>query len=171
MTAVTTVAAGTWLLRTATAEFCARDLLRKPVRGTLPVRSGEMRVGADGRVTGATAELDLAGVSTGHPKRDRDLRGRRFFDVEVDPLLRFTGGPAQHEDGRWVLPGTLRLKGIECPVELAVELIAASADVVSVRATTTLDRRDAGIRVPRLLVGPRVEVTVTAELVPARSER
>lgn len=171
MTAATTVAAGTWFLRTATAQFCARDLLRKPVRGTLPVRSGQVRVGADGRVTGATAELDLAGVSTGHPKRDRDLRGRRFFDVEADPALRFTGGPARHEDGRWILPGTLRLKEIDCPVELAVEVLAAGADALSVRATTALDRWDAGIRVPRLLLGRRVEITVTAQLVPDRSDR
>lgn len=166
MSAPTVVTApGTWTLQSATAEFLARDVLRKQVRGTLPVRTAQVEVDGDGRVSGVTAELDTSGVTTGHPKRDRDLRGRTFFDVDGHPVLRFVGGPAhQGPDGRWTLPGHLQLKGASCPVELDVELLAATSELVRVRATASLDRRAAGICVPRLLVGTQVQIRITAEL-------
>lgn len=158
------LAAGVWVLDPSTtrAEFRARDVLRKTVVGTLPVLSGQVRVDTRGRPVEVTAELDLAGVSTGIGRRDTDLRGRHFLDVATSPVLRFRGEPAESDPQGWRLDGVLTLKGVACPVQVHVVKTAPHR----VRATTSLDRRSLGIRVPRLLVAHRVEVTVDAGLTP-----
>jgi polyisoprenoid-binding protein YceI len=48
--------------------------LGKRVAGTIPVTSAEVDVAEDGTVRGASAELDIAAIDTGHTRRDRDLR-------------------------------------------------------------------------------------------------
>jgi len=161
------LAAGTWTVDTAssTAQFRARDVLRKTVVGTLPVLSGSVQVSADGEPVQVAAELDLAGVETGNARRDRDLRGHRFFHVERGATLHATAGPARPDgEGRWVLTGELVLHTVRCPVELTAELVSLAGDRAVVRATTSLDRRDVGIDVPQLLVGRRVDVVVDAVL-------
>ena len=156
--------AGRWTAgpTTLTATFQARDVLHRTVTGTLPVRSAMVEVGPDGRPERVRAELDLAGVDTGSTRRDHDLRGKRFFDVERAGVLLFAAGPATATPAGWTLPGELDLHGIRCPVVLEVHRTGPT----SVRATAQLDRRDLGIRVPRLMVGSVVTVTVDADLVP-----
>ena len=161
------LASGTWTVDTAssTAEFRARDVLRKTVVGTLPVLSGSVQVSPAGEPVQVAAALDLAGVETGNARRDSDLRGRRFFHVERGATLCVTAGPARRDgDGRWLLSGELVLHEVRCPVELTAELVSLAGDRAVVRATTSLDRRDAGIDVPQLLVGRQVDVIVDAVL-------
>ena len=153
---------------TATASFQARDVLHRTVTGTLPVRSAVVEVGPDGRLERVQAELELAGVDTGSTRRDHDLQGKRFLHVELGGVLLFTADSATATatatataDG-WTLPGELDLHGARCPVVLRVQRTGPS----SVRATATLHRQDLGIRVPRLIVGSLVTVTVDAELAP-----
>jgi polyisoprenoid-binding protein YceI len=149
----------------STAQFRARDVLRKTVVGTVPVLSGSVQVTADGEPVQVAAELDLAGVETGNARRDRDLRGHRFFHVERGATLHVTAGLARPDgEGRWVLTGELVLHTVRCPVELTAELVSLAGDRAVVRATTSLDRRDVGIDVPQLMVGRRVDVVVDAVL-------
>ena len=162
------LAAGTWSVDAvaSSAQFQARDVLHKPVIGTLPLLSAGVEVSPDGVPQRVWAELDLAGVSTGNPRRDRDLRGHRFFDVERDAVLRFTAGAARPDgDQRWLLTGELALNGVRCALEVDVEVVEVAGARGRVRATATLDRRDVGITVPRLLVGRDVSVVVDAVLV------
>ena len=147
---------------TATASFQARDVLHRTVTGTLPVRFAVVEVGPDGRPERVRAELELAGVDTGSKRRDHDLRGKRFFHVESGGVLLFTAASATATADGWTLPGELDLHGARCPVVLQVQRTGPS----SVRATAKLDRQDLGIRVPRLIVGSFVMVTVDAELAP-----
>lgn len=155
---------GRWTVDTtsARATFSARDLLHRPVSGTLDVTSGSVDV-SDGVPVRAEARLDLGSVDTGSARRDRDLRGPRFFDVAASPVLAFAGGPARSAPEGWHLPGVLTLRGTSCALVLTVEVDDAE-DGPRVRASTTLDRRDLGIHVPRLLVGTAVHLTVTALL-------
>ncbi len=146
------------------AAFRVRDVLHRPVTGTLEVTDGRVDV-VDGVPVRVEARLDLAGVDTGNARRDHDLRGRRFFDVDGSAVLAFSGGPARAVSGGWELPGTLVLRDVRCPVRLAVE-VDPHDDGVQVRATATLDRRELGIRVPRVLVGSQVHLTITAVLRP-----
>lgn len=157
---------GTWTVAPSTtrAMFQVRDVLHRWVYGTLAVTSGSVGVDAQGIPSSAYAEVDLASVATGSERRDKDLRGRSFLDVQSSPRLVFSSGPATAAGpNRWTLPGRLAMKGMECPVLLQVQVTTTSSGA-RVRATTTLDRRQLGISAPRLLVGSEVVVTVEADL-------
>ena len=58
------VAAGHWTIVPAesTARFRVRDKLVGRATGTIPVRSGSVVLGADGRVDSARMELEVAGI-------------------------------------------------------------------------------------------------------------
>ena len=165
--------AGRWSVLPSATQACfrVRDVLHRPVTGRLDVVRGHVDVDGAGVPVAVVAELDLASVDTGHLRRDRDLRGRRFFDVERSALLVFTAGTASAgPDGAWSLPGALRWGGSSCPVDLDVEVVGdegpGGAGPRRVRATTVVDRMVLGLRAPRVLVGRQVQVTVEAELAP-----
>lgn len=161
----TGVIAGKWTADPSAteAQFRARDVLRRTVVGTLSVLSASVEVSADGTPMHVAAVLDLASVATGSTRRDADLRGPRFFDVQGDALLRMTAGPAQPGGShRWLLAGELTMKGTCCPLDITAELVDLDDGRAHVRATAVFDRRDAGITVPRLLVGRAVAIEVDA---------
>jgi polyisoprenoid-binding protein YceI len=160
--------AGTWTVDHAasSARFQARDVLRKQVVGTVPVLSAGVDVSPQGVPVRVWADLDLAGVDTGNTRRDRDLRGPRFFDVKQGGVLRFRATTARAEDsGRWQLAGELALRDARCSLSVEVEVVAESPHRTTVCATAALDRRAIGIDVPRLLVGRAVGIRVEAVLV------
>lgn len=168
------IATGTWSVDPAatSARFTARDVLRKPVEGILPVQSGGVEVSPEGVPLHIWADLDLGGVDTGNARRDRDLRGPRFFDVERRSVLRFSATPDRGDrDGHGLLTGELALGDVRCTLPVQVEVTDLTDARVRVRASAVLDRRDLGINVPRLLVGRAVTVAVDAELeAPAAGE-
>ena len=56
--------------------------------GTIPVVTADVTVDADGLPRG-TATLDVSALDTGNARRDKDLRGARFFDTATFPLVDF----------------------------------------------------------------------------------
>lgn len=160
---------GSWTVDTAasTAGFVAREKFGQTVAGTIPIRSGTVAV-VDGHVVGVDAELSLAGIDTGHRRRDKDLRGKHFFHTDLRPTMRFAAGVAEPTDGGWVLPGVLHVNGRQCAVRLQVRLDATAADpqdgVARVFASATIDRRDAGIKVPSLLIRRPIAIELCATL-------
>lgn len=158
---------GTWAVDPAAscARFVARDVLRKRVVGTLPVQAASVEVSAEGVPVRVSADLDLDGVDTGNARRDRDLRGPRFFAVQKGGVLRFVATAARPDSaGRWFLDGELVLRDVRCPLPVQVEITDVSGEHVAVRATASLDRREIGIHVPRLLVGRSITIAVEAVL-------
>lgn len=168
MSAVATeLAAGTWTVdpTSTRTQFQVRDVLHRTVVGTLSLRSATVEVSADGVPLQVRADLDLRSVATGNARRDADLRGPRFFDVERNAVLQLSAGPARPDGpARWLLAGELGLKDSSCPLDVAVQLVDLADGRARVRATATLDRRAAGITVPALLVGRHVAVQVDAVL-------
>lgn len=161
------LATGTWVADASAtrARFRARDVLRRTVVGSLPVWSAVVEVSADGVPLSVRAVLDLAGVATGSARRDTDLRGPRFFDVERDALLVVTADRARPAGpGLWRWSGTVAMRGASCPLDIVTELAGFAGGCATVRAIATLDRRDVGITVPRLLVGRTVGIEVDAVL-------
>ena len=150
----------------STAAFVVGNLGVRQVRGTVPVLSGTVVTEPGGRVAGLRAVIDATGVDTGNARRDRDLRGQRLLGVERTPTWSFVSqGVAQDGEG-WRVTGVLTVRR-PCSVVLAVEDTAPLADGgLRVRATTSLDRRDAGVRAPRVLVGRRVQVELDVVLRP-----
>ena len=165
MTAVG-AAATTWQVDAtrSTAAFLVGNFGVRRVRGTVPVVSGTTTTEADGRVAGLRAVVDATGVDTGNARRDRDLRGPSLLGVERTPTWSFVSDGVQRDGEGWRVTGVLTVRR-PCPVVLSVGPPEVLADGgLRVRATTSLDRRDAGVQAPRVLVGRRVEVELDVVL-------
>jgi polyisoprenoid-binding protein YceI len=69
--------------------------------------------------TSATVLIDPASIDTGSEFRDKDLKSARFFDVEKHPLAVFqTQRIERTGPDRYVVHGTLEIKGVKRPVDL-----------------------------------------------------
>jgi len=166
MTMMTSVAAGTWTVDLAQtrAAFTARHFFGQPVHGTITVTAATMEVGPDGHPQRFHATLDPASISTGHARRDADLRGKRFLAVAAHPLMEVTADRIAATAGGWCADAVLRARGREAPLRIDATL-EGSATVPRLRlsASARLDLRDVGIRVPGFLVRRFVDVSVSAQ--------
>ena len=157
---------GTWTLDPArsTASFVVRSLAGK-VTGTIPIVSATVQVKADGSVGAISAVLDPAGFSTGHAKRDADVRGAKFLDADSYPALTYSAaGAASTEDG-WTVEGSLVVKGVTAPVTLTADLASLDGEVATVRATGVVDRRAAGLtKMPNLMIARTLAITLDVTL-------
>jgi polyisoprenoid-binding protein YceI len=99
------------------------------------------------------------------------LRGDKFFWVEKYPTIRFVGralvlsGPT-----RGTVSGELTARGITRPAKLAVTFdadpLVMPGKPVSFTGTTTIDRREFGMKSYQLIVGNTVDITLRARMVP-----
>lgn len=171
---------GTWTVDAAhtLVEFSVRHMTVARVTGRFAAVTGEVKV-PDGDPLSATvsASIDVASVSSGHPKRDELIRSADFLDAENFPVITFASEPAADADGQWRIPGVLTIKGISQPVTLQ----AAFGGVISHRgatragfsATTTINRKDFGVSFGAVLdsggaiVSDTVTISLEAELVRA----
>jgi polyisoprenoid-binding protein YceI len=153
---------GTWTLdpQRSTASFTVRSLAGM-VTGTIPLTSASVQVAADGAVDGVSAVLDPAGFSTGNPKRDTDVRGAKFLDTACYPALTFSATKVVTGAAGWTINGTLMVKGTATPVALTTQSVDVTGDLASVRATTVLDRREAGLtKMPNLMIARTLTITL-----------
>ena len=166
MNTLTSVAPGLWTVDPAATRvtFTARHLAGPAVPGTIAVLRGTAEVGADGRVQRLYATLDPASVDTGHPRRDADLRGRRFLAVDDYTRLEVVADQVTATPGGWSAAATVCARGHEAPLHVDAALAGATATELRVTATASLDLRAVGIRVPGFLVRRRVDLSVTARL-------
>jgi len=167
MTTMTSVGAGIWtadLTRTR-AAFAARHLFGQTVHGTIAVTGGTLDVGPDGQPRRFQATLDPASIDTGNARRDADLRGRRFLDAATYPLMEAGVDGIEVAAGGWRADAVLRVGRHEAPlrIEATLDILPTEARLL-VSGTARLDLRDAGIRVPGLLVRRFVDVSFSAQL-------
>ncbi|GAA5016994.1 hypothetical protein GCM10023258_03040 [Terrabacter aeriphilus] len=162
------VPAGTWVVDPArsTAGFAVRDKLVTTVHGTFAIASGTVITGSDGQVVSAVVTLDVAGVSTGNGRRDRDLLKPRFLDAGSHPTIVVEAGSTATRATGWRVEATLSARGASAPLVLEVVPTSVEERAVRVRATGRLDRTGLGLAVPTFVVGRHVEVEV--DLVAAR---
>jgi len=172
---------GTWTIDAAhtLVEFSVRHMTVARVTGRFAAVSGEVKV-PDGDPLAATVSvsIDVAGVASGHPKRDELIRSADFLDAEHFPVITFTSEPASlGADGQWRIPGMLTIKDISQPVTLH----ATFGGVISHRgatragfsATTTINRKDFGVSFGAVLdsggaiVSDAVTISLEVELVHA----
>ena len=167
MTTMTPVGAGIWtadLTRTR-AAFTARHLFGQTVQGTIAVTGGTLDVDPDGQPCRFRASLDPASIDTGNARRDADLRGRRFLGTETYPLMEAAADRVDVAAGGWRADAVLRVRQCEAPLRIAAELDILPTGVrLLVSGTARLDLRDAGIRVPGLLVRRFVDLSFSAQL-------
>ena len=166
MTTTTRLAAGTWTVDVARsrAGFVARGLGR-PTEGHIPLTGATVEVDADGHPVRLTARLDPAGVDTGSRRRDADLRGKRFLNVEAHPLMEVVADRIERTADGWRADATLRVAGAETPLTVHGALAGpVNGTRLRVTGTARLDLRTVGIRVPGFMVGRWVTVSISAEL-------
>ena len=134
------------------------------VRGVVPSGGATVVVAESDRISTVHARLHLAGIDTANTKRDKDLRGRRLLDTEQFPDLTFNATGTRATGDGWLLTGTRAAHGTTIPVTLNATLtVGPTNGQFTVRATTRFDRRDLGIRAPRLMIGRDVLVQIDAQ--------
>ena len=99
------------------------------------------------------------------------LRSEKFFWVEKYPKIRFLGRSLDLESPtRGTVTGELTARGVTRPARLDVvfdgDPLALAGKPVSFTGTTTIDRRQFGMRSYQLIVGNKVDITLKARMVP-----
>ena len=99
------------------------------------------------------------------------LRGEKFFWVEKYPDIRFVGRSLKMASTtRGTVAGELTARGVTRPQTLAVTFdsdpLTRVGKPVSFTGTTTIDRREYGMKAYRLIVGNKVDITLKARMVP-----
>lgn len=99
------------------------------------------------------------------------LRGDKFFWVEKYPTIRFMGRSIKLSSAtRGVVSGELTARGVTKPATLSVTFdadpIARAGKPVSFTGTTTIDRRQFGMKSYQLIVGNKVDITLKARMLP-----
>jgi len=131
-----------------------------------------------GTLSNIDVTIQAAGIDTNVEARDKDLRSKRFFDVERFPALTFKStAPAALNGNKGRIQGILTMHGVEKEVILDAELLGKGKDPwgnlkYGFQATTTINRKDFGmtwnevLEAGGVMVGDEVEVTLNIEAAP-----
>ena len=126
-----------------------------------------------------SATIQAASVDTNVEVRDKDLRSKRFFDVERYPTLTFASSGVHDTSGnRGKLRGTLTMHGVSKEVVLDTEFLGKGKDPwgntrYGFHAEAKVNRKDFGmawnevVEAGGVLVGDEVEISLDVEAVPA----
>ncbi|MGY6552280.1 MAG: YceI family protein [Erythrobacter sp.] len=99
------------------------------------------------------------------------LRGEKFFWVEKYPDVRFVGRSLKlSSPTEGTVSGELTARGVTRKQVLEVTFdedpVAKRGQPVSFTGTTTIDRREYGMKAYQLIVGNKVDITLKARMVP-----
>ncbi len=126
----------------------------------------------------AEAKIDAASIYTGVEKRDADLRGPNYLDVQNYPFITFKSVRAEAVGlYRCLVHGGLTLHGVTRPVTLDVSFAGPSHfqdddrlyTTYGLRAKTRINREDFGMMTNMelgnggFMVGKNVYLTINAE--------
>lgn len=116
--------------------------------------------------------IDTASIDTGRPEFDAHLRSDDFFHVDEFPQGHFRSTEMEPRgDHRYDVHGELTLMGITRPVTLDVTLnridVNPVTDVhtIGLDATAEVDRSDFDLGLFTPMVGDRVEITISSEMI------
>ncbi|MEV4638790.1 YceI family protein [Actinoplanes sp. NPDC049548] len=154
---------GTYRIDTgrSTVRFTATHAFGlKPVDGTFAVRTGTVVVAADRDRSTASVELDAASFTTDDPRRDRDIRGRRFLAADAHPSIGFRSSGITRTASGVRLDGVLSVRGGSTPIGLTIVEVTPMVDGYRFRATASVDRVAAGVKAGRGIIGRQVAVVV-----------
>ncbi len=175
----TQIPAGTWSIDPSHSEvgFTARHLMSK-VRGLFESFEGTIVTGDN---PSATASIDLTSINTRDENRDGHLRSADFFDVANNGPMTFVSTKVEEGGKGLLVTGDLSIKGVTKPVTLDVEVLGTEPDPwggtrAGFEGTATISRKEWGVdfNVPmdggRLLVGDKIDITISAQAVLQQGE-
>jgi polyisoprenoid-binding protein YceI len=137
-----------------------------PVNATMALTGGTIAVAEDPERSTASAELDVASFTTDDPRRDRDVRGRRFLDAISHPEIGFRSTSCRRTAEGWQLAGVLAVRGGSWEVLLDLVSGEPDGDGYRIVASCVVDRVAAGVRAGRLVIGRLVHVSLDVHAVP-----
>ncbi len=162
----------------STVGFRVRHLF-STVSGRFNEFSGSFEYVADNpSASTVKVTIQAASVDTNVAARDKDLRSKRFFDVEKHPTLEFESDAITDVSGsKGKIKGRLTIHGVTREVVLDAEFLGKSKDPwgnehFGFHARTTISREDFGmtwnevIEAGGVLVGDEVEIILDISAVP-----
>src|ERR1700693_493618 len=165
----------TWKIDPAhsAAQFSVRHLGISTVRGEFKKVSGSANYDpADPARTSIEATIDATTVDTRVDKRDNDLRGPEFFDVQKYPTITFKSKRTESEGtGKLKIAGDLTIHGVTKEVVLDVDGPTPSIKDqkgnlhMGASATTKVNRKDFGESGAPTVAGDKVSITTDVELI------
>lgn len=118
-------------------------------------------------------EIQAASVKTGSGMKDREVKGRKFFDVEAHPTIRFvsTRVLAGPDPDRYLMDGDLTLRGVTKPVSVILSLEPEEDGHQRLFGDCEFNRREFGMvhNVPFNKVADKVGVKFEFDIVPGGS--
>lgn len=144
-------AVGSGTFRIVADRSTVNFAVKSPVgrfRAQVPVSVGELKVDADGRISGGTTTLDTAGMIApgsmlGH------LKGPKGFDVVHHPTAQFVVSDGTISAESMTLSGALTVRGTTHPVTLSGKITRSGANRIVADLRGTIDRTAYGITVGR----------------------
>ncbi|HTV60444.1 MAG TPA: YceI family protein [Verrucomicrobiae bacterium] len=116
-------------------------------------------------------EIQAASVKTGSGMKDKEVKGRKFFDVEAHPTIRFvsTRVMAGPDPDRYLMDGDLTLRGVTKPVSVILSLEPEEDGHQRLLGDCEFNRREFGMvhNVPFNKVADKVGVKFEFDIVPA----
>lgn len=139
-----------------------------PFNGAFRRFGGVLCLSGD-NVTRVDVHLEPASVDTGLPELDQALGGAEFFAVSEHPQAQYASERIERTAKGFLAHGTLALKGISRPMDVAFEL-APTARGYAVSGSLAFDRLDfqvgTGQWANTAWLGAEVRVAFEAHLVP-----
>jgi polyisoprenoid-binding protein YceI len=136
-------ATGEWTLdpTNSSVEFHVKHFWgRMTVHGHFDKVAGEGRDNADGSVS-VQIQIAAGSVNTKNKKRDKHLRSDDFFDAERHPTITISTSGLVPDGGQDLRgPITLDTAGLQETLGTVVHVVDATADAVTLRAETSVDR-------------------------------
>ncbi len=135
------------------AEFSVRHMMISTVRGQFGGVKGTI-VYDPKKPTASTVEatIDCSTINTGEPKRDSDLKGAEFFDIQHYPTMKFKSTRVETAgEGKLKVTGTLMINAVTRTVVLNVDgpngpiKDTQGREKLGLNATTKVSRKDFGI--------------------------
>lgn len=169
-----------WTVDTShtSAHFTVRHMLVSTVPGQLgPVVGWVKYDGKNASSIAVNVAIDVTNINTQNAGRDRHLRSDDFFNVEQFPDMTFVSKRVEGvRQGGFKLVGDLTIRGITREVTLdvdgphgPVQRAANRPPIVGATATTTINRKDFGVKYNALIeaggavVSDEVKVTINIE--------
>lgn len=139
------------------------------VSGSFALSSGEIDVRDPVTRSTVVAEIAADSFTTGNSTRDNAVHSRQYLDVANHPTIRFASKDLTESGGSWTLGGTLLVRHVERPVQLAIEHCEVDGGTLTARATTRIDRKEFDITAQPGMTGRYLDLTL--DVVAARADQ
>ncbi|MCU7725075.1 YceI family protein [Actinoplanes sp. KI2] len=130
----------------------------KPVTATMAIRAGTVTIGADPAQSSASAQLDAATFRSDDPRRDKDIRGKRFLAAADHPVIAFRSTGCTRSAAGWRMTGMLSVRGTDSEVTLTLYAVEPTTTGYRCTASCTLDRVTAGVKAGRGIIARPVRL-------------